>query len=232
MNALKQAIGAAAAIMVVGMAGGLFFRNIPSASAASAQPKSGQFDQVATVVSPRLSLKTTDRVTFKGVRFRLESADPESAMSYEDIQDGESYYHYIPAEHAALRLNIKQKPSSPLDELRAQTDQKLAGTQKSGEATMNGFDCDVYVRDLGNGAKVTLYQSRDPRFPYIVKTMMSIPAEGVTRSNSIDNVKLDIPVSEDTFTLPKGTKIVEQPAAPGGASASATDGAAPPSTTK
>jgi hypothetical protein len=185
---------------------------LASASVWADSAKTGQFDEVATTITPRITLKTIQQVTFKGTRFRIDGADVSTYVPVEEIEDGDSDYQYIPSRHAALRQPLKSKPSTALDMLRDQTTQKLQGAQKTGEASINGFDCDVYTRDIGGGDKVTLYLSKDPQFPYVVKTILSMPAEGMTQSNSIENVKLDIPVSDDIFALPKGTKIVQPPA--------------------
>jgi len=183
-----------------------------TAGLAATAPKTGEFDQVATISMPQVTMKTTDHVVFEGSRFRFESVDiDDNDTPYTDIYDGQSIYHYFPSEQTALRITPSDKPEDTLDSLRDQTAAKLQGSQKTGETTVNGFDCNVYTRDIGGGAKVTWYASKDPRFPYIVKMQMTNPSEGMTKTNSIENVKLDVTISSTEFTLPAGTKIVEKP---------------------
>jgi hypothetical protein len=185
-----------------------------AAATAAPMPASGQFDQVATVTAPLLTLKSTDHVTFKGSLYRIESTDQENNYTpYEDIDDGHNYYRFYPSAHAAFRVPLTDSPESTLDTLRDQTQREMQGATKTGQARMNGFPCDVYSRTLDNGAKVQLYESVDPRFPYIVKTTLTIPSESVVTTHSIENVKLDpVPaVSDMAFRLPVGTKILDRP---------------------
>jgi hypothetical protein len=184
---------------------------VASAAVADPTPKSGEFDQVESVTMPGLTQTSTSHVTFQGDRYRFQSVDiDDNYTPYDDIVDGQSYYHYIPAEHTAVRLLLKQKPESTLDSLRDQTQQKLDGMTKTGRTAVNGFDCDVYTRDLGSGSKVVLYRATDPKFPYIVKTVFTVPSESLTRSNSIENVKLNMVLGATEFILPTGTKIIER----------------------
>jgi len=219
----KVNISVGGAMALLAMAAG-----VSAYAYADTTPKSGEFDQISTVTMERVTLKTTDHVTFQGDRYRFESVDMDDGYTpYSDIYDGQSIYHFIPSLNTAMRFPLQTKPESTLDSLRDQTAQKIEGTAKTGETTVDGMDCDVYSRDLGSGSKVLLYLSKDPKFPYIVKTMLTVPAEGITRTNSIENVKLDVPVGADEFTLPTGTKIVERPAAGGQPGASGSTSAAP-----
>ena len=226
-------------IVALGIAGALLLAE--GSVLADSTPKSGQFDQVETVTTPLVSLKSTSHVTFKGDEFRIEGTDLSPDHNYalnDTIDDGQSYYLYYPDASTALRAPITEKPESTLDTLRDQTEAKLQGAAKTGETSVNGFDCDVYSQSLPGGSKVQLYQSKDPRFPYIVKTLLTNPGQGVTRTYEIQNVKLDAAVNDSLFTLPKGTKIVEQPAgaaepsSAGGGSAPANSGASGPTDTK
>ncbi len=174
-------------------------------------PKTGEFDQISSITSPRYSMKLTDRVTFKGDRYRRESEDPEKFIEFDDIDDGQSFYRYVPSQSVALRIDVKEKQTGALEELKSQTSDMLDGADKTGDANVNGYDCTTYSRTLQGGAKVTMWLSKSAKFPFVLKTVYVDPNENVTRTTSIDNIKLDVPVDDDLFTLPKGTKIVQQP---------------------
>jgi hypothetical protein len=176
-------------------------------------PDSGTWTIVSTIVSPHATYKSTDQFTFKGKRFRLETSDPSNYYSFDLIDDGQSYYQYDPIQKAALRQTSTTAPPAPLDTLKQETAEKLNGATKTDSSTAEGFACDVYSAEpLGQGTSVTLYLSKDPRFPYIVKSVLVIPQEGITRTNEITDVQLDLPVGDNEFTLPQNTKIVTAPA--------------------
>jgi hypothetical protein len=199
-------------IVALGLISGISYVTCNVAIAASKSvPASGEFDQIQTITSPRLSIKSVDHVTFKGIRYTMQSVDPQTFVPYEDIADGQSYYHFVPSSSAAMRVAMKDKPEGALDELKDQTTAKIQGLLKAGNAMVDGYSCDIFVKDLGDGAKVTMFRSTDAQFPYIVKTTLSVPAKELVQTNEIDNVKLGGIVDDSSFILPKGTKIVVQP---------------------
>jgi len=177
-------------------------------------PTSGEFDQVQTITSPRLTVKSVDHVTFKGKRYTMQSVDAQSFEPYTDLADGQSYYHFVPAANEAMRLIINSKQQGALDELKQQTTDKIQGMTKTGSLTYDGYACDSYAKDLGDGAKVTMVLSTNPEFPFIVKTTLTVPSKSLTQINEIANIKLNSPVDDSVFVLPKGTKIVDQPTNP------------------
>jgi hypothetical protein len=220
-------IGRMAITLAVAASGGAVF------AAASPIPTSGEFDQIQTIVTPRLTIKSVDHVTFKGIRYKMDSVDPQSFDPFQDIDDGQSYYHFVPAATSAARIVFKGKQPGALDELKAETDSKLQGMTKSGNAEVSGYSCNIYTKDLGGGASVTMYLSTDAQFPYIVKTTLKVPGKDLVQTNEIDNIKLGSLVDDATFLLPKGTKIIDQPpaqpaATPQGGQTPATNGVAAP----
>ncbi len=181
----------------------------------------GTFDQVMTITSPRFTSKQTDHLMFSGARYRLDSTDPDSHGDYSEIYDGQSDYYYAPGLSSALRLPAKGKVPPLTEQMQDRATQELTGARKTGETALNGFDCDVYTNLLPDGSKVTMYLSKDPQFPFIIKTQLNEVRQGVTQTTVIENVKVGAAVDDSQFTLPQGTKITDAPPAPAAAPADA-----------
>lgn len=183
-----------------------------AAGAAAALPTSGQFDEVSTIIGPRVTIKITKTVTFKGNNYRLDSQQPDM-VQYSRIMDNGTIYSYLPDEQTAMRMPAAGEDQSLPSELLAQKDKIVHDGTKSGTDTVSGFPCDIYTAPLpaSAGATVRIWVSKDPRFPFIVKTQTVQHKDDVTDTEEITNVRLNTPISDAIFALPKDTKVVDAP---------------------
>lgn len=180
-------------------------------------PSSGQFDEVSTVSSDLLTVKVTKTITFKGDNFRIDSKRMNFER-YSRIQDGGAEYSYLPDEQTAMRALAKDKPPSLPSQLQSQTSDIVHAGTKSGTETVLGFACDIYSQPSPDGGDTTVkvWVSKDPRFPFVVKTLSVNHKQGVTDTEEVQNVHVNTPISDTAFALPKDTKVVDAP--PPGAS--------------
>ncbi len=205
------------------------------AQPALAIPKSGVYDQTETIVSPRLTIKTSSHLTFRGNKMRLESTG-QDFVPYIDIVDGQSVYHFIPFAKEAVRSDLSKTYTSPIAELQLQTQRILQGATKTGETAIGDINCTTYSITFPDGGKGTFYQDNDPKFPYFIKEVIVHADQQVTDTTTFENIKLDVPVTDADFTLPTGTKIDQapppsaNPAAGAGAPSATPSDASPAST--
>ena len=196
-------------------------------AAAAAVPQSGQFDEISTIVAPRLTVKITKTVTFKGANYRIDM------IPYSRILAGGTLYSYLPDEQTAMRATAPTKEPSLPDQLLAQKEQVVQGATKTGSDTVGGFECDIYAPHMqaGDDSTVHVWVSRDPRFPFIVKTVSVNQKQGVTDTEEITEDRLNTPISDTIFALPKDTKVVDAPQQDNSSPDNGnTGGAAPPAT--
>lgn len=202
---------------------------IGAPAASAALPKSGQFDEVSTISASRLTVKITKTVTFKGNNYRIDSRRID-LIPYSRILDNGTIYSYLPDEQAAMRMPAAdQEPSLP-DQLLAQKEQVEHDGTRSGADTVDGFACEIYSQPAPSGedATIRVWVSKDPRFPFIVKTLSIDHKQGVTDTEEIANVKLNAPISDTVFALPKDTKIMDAPTNGASGDNGASGGPAPP----
>lgn len=180
-----------------------------------------------------MTISNTARYTFKQSKVREDRTD----LNLEDfsiIQDGANYYKYYPDHHQALHANSPADNSTLPTQMKDQTTQLLKNAVKTGTELLDGFDCDVYTRNTPDKkVKMKLWVSRDPRFPFIIKSTELDTDQGITKTFEVKNVQLNVAIPDSEFTLPKGTQFEEiaQSPAPntqgGGSSAPTQAGAAP-----
>ena len=193
-------------------------------SNAASGPKSGMYDQVETIVTPRVTMKTSSRLTFKGNKFRIEATSPQDFVPYIDIVDGQSLYHFVPLAKEAARNDLPKASLSPIEVLQQETQRILQTAVKTGQTAVGDINCIAYTLTFPDGGKGTFYQDTDPKFPFFIKEVIVHPERQMTDTTTFENIKLDVPVADTEFTLPTGTKIDQAP--PPSAAASG-DGSAP-----
>lgn len=157
-------------------------------------------------------MKITKTITFKGANYRIDSTRIDM-IPYSRILDDGTLYSYLPGEQTAMKATAPQKEPSLPDQLLAQKQQVIQGATKSGTDTIAGFTCDIYAAHMpaGDDSTVHVWVSRDPRFPFIVKTVSVNQKQGVTDTEQITDVRLNTPISDTAFVLPKDTKVVDAP---------------------
>ena len=200
-------------------------------SQAASAPKSGEYDQVETIVTPRVTMRTSSRLTFKGNKFRIEATSPQDFVPYIDIVDGQSLYHYVPLAKEAARNDLPKSSLSPIEVLQQETQHILQTATKTGQTAVGDINCISYTLTFPDGGKGTFYQDTDPKFPFFIKEVIVHPERQMTDTTTFENIKLDTPVADTEFTLPTGTKIDQAPppsaAASGDGAASGGDSSTP-----
>ena len=199
---------------------------------AATLPTSGTFDEVTTITANHLTVKMVKSVTFKGANYRMDSTMLD-LTPYSRIMDNNTMYSYLPNQQTAMRKVSTEKEVGLPEQLWAQKNAFLQGATKGGLDTVSGFPCDIYSKPQSSSdVSFRVWISRDPRFPFVVKTETIDHKQGVTQIQVVENIKLNTPVSDSVFALPKSTKLVDAPADDQGAGAgtgTASAGSAPTS---
>lgn len=208
LRRLAQAAGIVAACLL----GSCALAVCATPAGAAVLPRFGQFDEVSTIVAPRLTVKITKTVTFKGDDYRLDSTRIDM-IPYSRILAHGTIYSYLPDEQTAMRATPLQKEPSLPDQLLEQKEEAVSHGTKVGTDTVAGFTCDIYSEQMpaGDDSTVRVWVSRSPRFPFIVKTVSINQKQGVEDTEQITDVRLDTPILDTVFMLPKDTKVVDAP---------------------
>lgn len=147
----------------------------------------------------------TSKVTVKDKQFRVEST--VDGMSSIILHNSSGTYHYLPAQHMAMRLASMEVAGSPVSDLDhyhgylTERNAKLIGTD-----TINGYSCDVYrYTDPANGDTTTAWVWKGKQFPIKLEQQ---GRQGVT-SAEMSNIQFDPLIPDAAFQLPSGVKAME-----------------------
>lgn len=125
------------------------------------------------------------------------------------IGTGDAVYTYSPFEGKAARTKVNTPGIIEVLVQQANSMKKVQGVKKTGTETIGGFKCEVFT--LTSPDKKTTgkaWMSVDPRLPIVLKQSVSA-ANGYAEVREIKTIKLNSKISDEKFTLPKGTKIID-----------------------
>lgn len=164
---------------------------------------------VTSTIAPKGGSKTTQtfRVEVKNAKARMDFENPQiGAASY--LVNEKGVFLYIPSNKFAQKTNLSI--DSALRFAFSQANEQLRTAKKTGVASVSGQPTDVYT-DPKKG--VTLYIGKSAGFRLPVKTVQS--NEGGTRTVLVSNIKLNAPIADGRFAIPKGTQVLESSGAAG-----------------
>lgn len=154
--------------------------------------------------------------------FRVEVKGNKARLDYQDdlvgqvryVLNEKGAYQYFPGNNSAVKASIKGGVEAALKTVFQQVNEQLATAKRIGSATVSGQPTDVF-KDANTGTLI--YVGKRPGFRLPVKTVLS--NEGGTNTLTVSNIRLNVPLQDARFTLPKGAQIIDDgngPALPGG----------------
>jgi outer membrane lipoprotein-sorting protein len=192
---------------------------------ATAPFKTAQFDVVSLMQGQGGQVTVTSKVWVKGKKARVEVRHPLMG-DLNVIADGRYIYQISPSQNQATKTDQAKATGGrePWQMFVANVEQLRQGARKVGAESLEGYRCDVYEqRESGKGQSASLRawitRSLQPPMPLKVVRQVTIERPNAKISQTLTirlrHLRLDAPLPDSLFTLPKGVRVVEgQPAMP------------------
>ncbi|MDH7480518.1 MAG: DUF4412 domain-containing protein [Armatimonadota bacterium] len=190
---------------------GLLVLVLQTAEAAT-YAKSGYMEQTGTITNAGVSKSQNSKLYWKDKRWRMETLVGDRLMI--TIGTGDAIYTYSPLEKKAAKSKVNTPSIIEILVQQADRMKKVKGAKKTGTETIRGYKCEVYtLTSPDKKATGKAWMCVDPRLPIVLKQSVTA-ANGYSEVREIKTIRLNASVSDDKFTLPKGTKIIEVKAQP------------------
>jgi hypothetical protein len=206
-----------ALMLTILIAGGVL---MPLRGMAANFPTSGQFDQVTTIVAPRVKLTYVQSISFKGNNIRVDKTDLNQLIPLTQIETPDTVYLYSSAAGNGEKSPVTRALPPLLVRMDADTKAKLKMATKTGTDTFDGYKCDLYkTTEAGGGIQVEFWVSTDPNFPFTLKTVATDKTLNKVTTVNLENIGLNVNLDDSLFEVPHNIKIVAAtPASSGGSS--------------
>ena len=146
------------------------------------------------------------RVWVKDDKMRVETGvgGEQGIMIFKDKE----VYSYVPQQGMWMKVPNSQDVEFKYVEDSEKYVQYLQeqGAVKTGTETVNGYPCDVYVySDKTTGADITTWVWQEKDFP----VKMTIAGRGMSTEVLFSNIRINEPISEELFEIPRSQKTVD-----------------------
>jgi len=179
-----------------------------SPASASEFPASGQFDQVTTITAPRMQLKFTQSISFKGPNIRVDKTDLAQLIPLTQIETPDTMYLFSSVAGTGEKSPITQKLPPLLERMDSDTKSKLKGASKIGTDSFEGYSCDIYKTSDANGEEqIEFWVSTDQKFPFTLKTVATDKLLGKVTTVDLENISLTANVADKLFLVPSSIKF-------------------------
>jgi outer membrane lipoprotein-sorting protein len=185
----------------------------------SAAPTTGILQyETDLVIANQPPRKMAQKIWFKGEKFRIQNDTPMGSQV--TVGGPSGVFVMMPGSKEAMKLPNKKPvkkgvPGLPFGDMARFKNQKKVGTQKIGSYMTNIYEQDIDVNMPGAAQKGTTRTWVTDSLPVPVKVVTKMPPNFQT-TTVLKSVKLNAPVADSLFELPKGMKIRTQPSAPSG----------------
>jgi len=186
---------------------------LPAAFAAPAPaPKPTIIRYEVQIGMPNKPVQKQDQtIWMKGKRFRVEMTMPPAGKQIV-IGGPDGVYLLVTGMKEAMKLPqqaaTQMGPSSITPDLAKLRQQKKVGSEKVGRYKTDIYEQHADIQMPGQTSKVKsttrIWISRDVPVP--VKTVSTLPG-GFRTISLLKSAKVNVPIADSLFTLPKGTKV-------------------------
>jgi hypothetical protein len=187
-------------------------RFLAAAAAAAPAMKPSIFQYELQVSGPNMQpQKRQQTIWMKGPRYRVETTLLGAKGKELMIGGPDGVYLMVPGMKEAMQLpaqaGAKMGPNITADVAQLRKQKKL-GTEKVGRYTADIYEQRSEVAVPGAGTKVKnttrIWISRDVPVP--VKTLNTMQG-GFRMVQTLKSAKVNVPIADNLFSLPKGTKV-------------------------
>ena|GEM_PF-4110627 len=182
---------------------------VPHLAQAAPFATAGQFDQVTTIVAPKMRLQFVQSVKFKDGDIRLDKTDLAQVIPVTQIETPSTIYFYSSVAGTGEKSAVTEKMLPLLERMDSDTKSKLKGASKVGTETFEGYSCDLYkTTDSASREQVEFWVSKDPAFPFTIKTVATDKLLDKVTTVELENIGLNVKLDDSLFQVPASIKIV------------------------
>lgn len=187
--------------------------------AAAPAPKSLTFNMTTVTDAQGMHVNVTAKVWVKGDKARLETDQPMTGRMIV-LVDGAKVHQLFPQQKRGTVATIKtgkSGPKNPMEFIVANVGQLTRGAKKTGQQTIDGYPCDVYLQtQKSEGRSMTMKawvtRTMQPRLPLKVESTVQVKRPNMTVKQSqttrITGIKRGVAIPDSLFKVPTGYKIV------------------------
>jgi outer membrane lipoprotein-sorting protein len=187
--------------------------------AAAPATRSLTFNMSTVTDAQGMHVNVSAKVWVKGDKARLETNQPMTGPMIV-LVDGAKVHQLFPQQKRGTVTTIETGrggPKNPMEFIIANVGQLTRGAKKTGQQTIDGYPCDVYLQTkTGEGRSVTMKawvtRTTEPRLPLKVEISGHVKRPNMvvkqSQTTRITGIRRGVAIPDSLFRVPAGYKIV------------------------